>query len=226
MSFVRSATDKSNVILDSLPYIESVHGDYEEYALALIEEEMQNTEPRASRPLQLMNFRTPLMQKEYDGIQVEEDEAMGVRIVVNQNRDENSFQPLKIVRPTKLDEWRTHAIPQMKSRFEAERIRGVVLEAQKEEGVKIWKDYNANLDNLKAHWSKTLKESTERVEEINFQRQQAQAQHFGPELAKLDQEYHQALYRRNQLEHAIEALRRGATKSGDASRKRKAVESL
>lgn len=225
MSLVNSATDESKVILDSLPYIESVHEDYEEYALALIEEEMQNFKPRSLSKIPPLRFRTSLMQKEYDGLQVEEDETTGERTVVNPNRDSNTFQPLKIARPTNLDEWRSHAIPQMKSRFEAERIRGIMLEAEKEKGVQIWKDYNAILDNLKGHWSSVLKNSTEKVEEINYQRQESQAQNYGPELTKLEQEYQQALYRRNQVEHAIEALKRGATLSGDASRKRKADDS-
>ncbi|KAL3918585.1 MAG: hypothetical protein SGILL_004163 [Bacillariaceae sp.] len=225
MSLAAATTNKEKVILDSLPYIETVHADYEEYALAMIEEEMQSSKPRALPRIPPMRFRTSLLQEEYDGLELVEDESDCQRIVSNFRRQQgggNSFQPLKIVRPTNLEEWKTHALPQMKSRFEAERIRGVVLEAEKEEGVKIWKDYNANVDGVKEFWSQALKQSTEKVEEINFQRQEAQGQKFGPELGRLDQEYQQALYRRNQLEHSIEALRREAVSSADTSRKRKA----
>ena len=68
------------------------------------------------------------------------------------------------------------------------------------------------------------------VEEINFRRQQGQTQQVGPEIDRLNQEYEEALYRRNQLEYAIEGIKRetsinnanNTSNGGDTtSRKRK-----
>jgi hypothetical protein len=189
---------QSEMVLDSLPYVEAVHEDYEEYALALIEEEMKQFNARSLKKMPPLQFRTPLMQHEY-GTLIVDDQFVP--------RPERSFQPLKIARPTTLDEWKTTAIPQAKSRFEAERIRSLVLEAEKEEAVSNWKDYNTALEHLQAQASTALQKQREAVEEINYQRQQAQQQQLGPQLDQLSLEYQQVLYRRNQLQHAIAGLR-------------------
>lgn len=193
---------QSAVILDSLPYVEAVHEDYEEYALSLIEEEMKQLQPRALKKLPPINFRTPLMKAEYTE-----------RVVDGEfkPREERSYQPLKIVRPTTLDEWRNVALPQAKARLEAERIRGLLLDAEKEEAVENWKAYNSQmLEGLRAQWANALVGRNDAVEEVNFQRQQAQQQQYWPEIVQLTTDYQQMLYRRNQLEHAIEGLRREA----------------
>jgi Breast carcinoma amplified sequence 2 (BCAS2) len=208
----RGDSDPQNeIVLDSLPYVETVHEDYEEYALALIEEEMKSITPRSLKKMLPLQFRTPILKTEFDALELIEDESTGERRVLNSQRsskDANGFQPLKIARPTSIEEWKSHALQQIKSRFESERLRGLVLEAEKEEAVQNWKDYNTSLEALKVFWARNLKERNEAVEEINFQRQQAQTQNLGPEIDRLNQEYQQALYRRNQLEHAIEAIRR------------------
>jgi hypothetical protein len=126
-------------------------------------------------------------------------------------REEQSYQPPKIARPSTLDEWRTNALPQAKARFEAERIRGLILDAEKDEAVLNWKAYNSQvIDQLQAQWAKALADQREAVDEINYQRQSAQEQQYGPQLDQLNTDYQQMLYRRNQLEHAIEGLRREA----------------
>lgn len=192
----------SPVILDSLPYVEAVHEDYEEYALSLIEEEMKQLRPRKVTKLTPVNFRTPMMKAEYTE-----------RVVDGEfkPREERSYQPPKIVRPSTLEEWRNVAIPQAKARLEAERIRGLLLDAEKEEAVENWKVYNSQLlEGLRAQWANVLADRNDAVEEVNFQRQQSQQQQYWPELVQLTTDYQQMLYRRNQLEHAIEGLRREA----------------
>lgn len=188
------------VVLDSLPYVEAVHEDYEEYALSLIEEEMKQLQPRPLKKLRPLHFRTPMMKAEYSE-----------RVVDGEfkPREERSYQPLKILRPSTLEEWRNVALPQAKARLEAERIRGLLLDAEKEEAVENWKAYNSQLlEDLRAQCSNVLADRNDAVEEVNFQRQQAQQQQYWPELAQLTTDYQQMLYRRNQLEHAIEGLRR------------------
>ncbi len=222
-------TDSSSgVILDSLPYVETVHEDYEEYALALIEEEMKAIAPRPLKKMTPLNFRTPTMKTEYNTLVVQDGENSHVR--PRPKEQLQIFQPTKITKPTEWkdqDKASNDALSRIKSRYEAERIRGMVLQVEKEEGVASWKDYTASLDELAAHWTKLVQQEVEAVEEINFRRQQAQTQQVGPELDRLTQEYQKTLYKRNQLEHAIEGLRRknGANSGGDESRKRKADES-
>ncbi|OEU10437.1 hypothetical protein FRACYDRAFT_247539 [Fragilariopsis cylindrus CCMP1102] len=54
---------------DSLPYVETVHANYEEYALALIKEEMKASVPtRSLKKMPPLNFRTSMMQKECESL--------------------------------------------------------------------------------------------------------------------------------------------------------------
>jgi hypothetical protein len=226
------ANDNNNntVVFDCLPYVESIHEDYEEYALALIEDEMKAIEPLPLKKVPPIRFRTELMRVEYSNVKMIEQHQHrtsendpnnnvegvmedGTLLVATIQREGNlnhtiSFHPSKIARPTTLDEWSSHAIPEIKKRFEAERIRAIVLDAEKEDGVDSWKVHNSALDDLKSLWIRLLKDRSDAVEEINFQRQQRQQEYFGPELDRLNQQYQEALYRRNQVEHAIEALKR------------------
>jgi len=212
--------DEPTVFLDSLPYVETVHEDYEEYALALIEEEMKAIAPRSLKKIPPLNFRTPIMHKEYD-LLVNKENGETLIPVLQPKEQLLSFQPRKIVKPTTIEEWNdSSAIGQARSRFEEERIRSVILESEKEEGVANWKDHIAGLDDLVAFWMKSLQKQTGIVEEINYQRQQAQERQSGPELDRLNQDYQQSLYRRNQLEYEIEKLRREGTNNCIA-RKRK-----
>jgi hypothetical protein len=191
--------DESNrIFLDSLPYVDTVHEDYEDYALALIEEEMKQFQPHGGRKVAPVRFRSTMMQQEFKSLVVENQ---------FQPRKETSFQPRKITRPETEEEW-VVGINDAKSRLESERIRGLLLEAEKEEAVESWKDYNMALQHHQMQWENALQRQKESVEEINYQRQQAQQNQLGPQLETLNLEYQQALYRRNQLEHAIEAHRR------------------
>lgn len=195
--------ERSNVVIDSLPYVEEVHQDYEDYALALIEDEMKQIKPRPLPKAPIMRFRSELMKTEYTERLVDGE--------FKPREDNISFHPRKISRPSTLDEWRSVALPQAKSRFEAERIRGLILDAEKDETVGNWKAYNSKvLEPMKAQWTNTLAGKKESVEEVNFQRQQSQHNQYGPELDQLTTDYQQILYRRNQLQHAIEGMEREA----------------
>jgi hypothetical protein len=200
-------TDENHVVIDSLPYVEELHQDYEDYALELIENEMKQIEPRPLKKMPVVRFRSPLMQAEY------RDRVIGGGEF--KAREQQSYQLRRISRPTTLDEWRTLALPQAKSRFEAERIRGLILDAEKDEAVLNWKAYNDNvLEQIRDQWSNKLAGQKDAVEEVNFQRQQSQQNQYWPELEQLMTDYQQILYRRNQLEHAIEGLRREAKLTG------------
>jgi hypothetical protein len=182
----------------SLPYVDAVHEDYEDYALALIEEEMKQFNPRSIRKMPVVRFRSTMMQNEYESL-VDDNSFVP--------RKETSFQPRKIARPMTEDEW-ISGIKDAKCRHEAERLRGIILDAEKEEAVSKWKDFNTMLGHHQSHWSIALQKQIEIVEEINYQRQQAQQNQLGPQLETLNTDYQNLVYRRNQLEHAIEGVRR------------------
>jgi hypothetical protein len=202
-----TANDNS-IILDSLPYVDAVHEDYEEYALALIEEEMKQFQPRAlSTAMPSINFRTPLMQHEYHTLVKAETNEYTARNP--QDLVESLTFQLKDHLPpnTTEDEYR-QAIRQARSQYEAERIRGTVLEVEKEVSGKHWKDYNDGLlQGMQSNSQFLLQAQCAEVEEINYQRQQAQQQQLQPQLQELEQQYQTALYKRNQLEHAICGLK-------------------
>ena len=234
MTEIVESNSLSGSMMDSLPYVETVHEDYEEYALALIEEEMKVIAPRPMRKIPPLNFRTPMMRTEYESLVVNgklEDGVDAQKSFVQTRPKEQFqlFQPKKVMKPSTMqgrkDDENTilDAISQMKSRYEAERIRALLLDVDKEEGVSIWKAYNAKLDELAGFWNTLLKQEIETVEEINFRRQQSQTQQVGPEITRLNQKYQEALYRRNQLEHAIEGLKRKSARASndEISRKRK-----
>mmetsp|Transcript_18177 Transcript_18177/g.43940 ORF Transcript_18177/g.43940 Transcript_18177/m.43940 type:complete len:225 (+) Transcript_18177:107-781(+) len=210
------------VVLDSLPYIEQIHNDYEEYALALIEEEMKNGNSNNMNPLEPIKFRSNLMKKEYktliknggngDG---DDDAEMAVPRSPQDGGGSSFFVPPKIARPAptpsskSIEGWTTHAIPAAKQRYESERIRSMVLEAQKEDAVTDWKMYNSKLERgVKSMYESSLKTTSENIEEINYQRQKIQTDSFLPQLDELTVQHQQIVYRRNQLEHTIEGLRR------------------
>lgn len=217
-----TSLSSTSALMDSLPYVENVHEDYEEYALALIEEEMKAIEPRSFQKIPPLNFRTSMMQTEYNTLVVMEgDGTMAFR--ERPKKACLAYQPSKITKPSDMaSEAGKTALSRIKSQYEAERIRSMVLEVEKQEGVAIWKDYIAHLDRLGSAWAQSLKQQMDAVEEINFRREQAQTQQVGPEIERLSQKYEQALYRRNQLEYAIEGLRRNG--ANDTTRKRKTVE--
>ena len=192
-----STTTAPSYILDSLPYVDAVHEDYEEYALALIEEEMKQFEPRSlPRKMPPLNFRSPLMQQEYETL-VQGDEYVP-------REPHFGLQPLK---PADIKDYEAH-LPQAKARLEAERIRSVIVDVEKEDAAVGWKEHVQDLTSLHNQWSQLLQKQREQVEEINYQRQQAQQQQLGPQLQELEVQYQQALYKRNQLQHAIIGLQR------------------
>jgi len=90
-----------------------------------------------------------------------------------------------------------------KCKYEAERIRSQILEAEKNEAVESWKIFNESLSLHQMELSRVVKKQFEAVEEINYERQKAQQQQLGPQIETLSMEYQRALYRRNQFKHGI-----------------------
>jgi hypothetical protein len=191
------ANDPPPLVLDSLPYVETLHEDYEEYALAMIEEEMQKFQPRALPKMPPLKCRTDLMQQEYETL-VQENQYVPREPI-------SLVQP--IATPKTIDEAQ-EAIKIARSRLEAERIRGMIIDAEKDDAVEGWKQHLQDLQQLHEKWTKLLESQRGQVEEINYQRQQLQQQQVGPELTELDRKYNEELYRRNEKQYQIIGFQR------------------
>ncbi|CAB9519797.1 breast carcinoma amplified sequence 2 [Seminavis robusta] len=187
-----------DALMDALPYVDSTHEDYEQYALALIEEEMKNSKPPSDvLGLAPIKFRSPLMEAEYQ------------RYVESDGKPE----PIKLPKASKtqaptsdtLADW-DESVQQARSEYERERVRSMILDVKKDSGAALlWKGFNGNLDKeLEAH-QKLLNDQRQRVEQINLQRSEDQ-QKTGKQLEILTNQYQASLERRFRLDMAIDAL--------------------
>jgi hypothetical protein len=195
----RPAPPAETAMMDSLPYVDVVHEDYEQYALALVEEEMKNSKaPDLPSKLPDINFRSVLMEKEYQRF-VDTDgkpkltkwNATNVATVPEDDDDMEAWQA---------------AVGQARSEYEAERTRSMSLEARKDAGaVVLWKGFNEHLDKDLASRQEALHKQRELVEQINLKRSEDQ-QKDGKQLHILTDQYQSAVERRFQLQQAIVAL--------------------
>ena len=193
---VSAARDEAdNGFLDALPYFESTNEDYEEYALALIEDEMKLLEPRQADSVSGIRFRSPIMQQECNLL------IVGSKFIERQALPGQKNQD----RP-QTGEAGVHGVREAKCRYEEERIRSQVLEVEKDEAVESWKKFNECLSLHQMELSGAVKKQFEAVEEINYQRQKLQQQQLGPQIDTLSMEYQRTLHRRNQLKHSIRSL--------------------
>ena len=193
---MRDSEEPPKVVLDALPYVDPVNEDYEQYALALIEDEMNKIKAPKSIPVPPVRFRTELMREEY-----------GQRTCRSE-----PFQPIDFsstVSPPKnnknVEAWK-EAVQKARLAYESERLRGILLELDKE-GLSAaqWKQYNALLAASQEFSQKILSEQRETVDEINLRRQQSQQQ-SGQELRVLTTQYESLVQKLHQLKQAISEL--------------------
>lgn len=189
-----------DVVMDSLPYYDVVHEDYEQYALALIEEEMKNRSAPDLDSLPPIKFRTPLMEQEYQRLIDTDGKALSTEWIIT-----NMANPPGGDDENDVEAWRT-AVKQARSEYEAERAHSMALEARKDNGAAVlWKGFNDNLDKELAALRQAVSEQKERVEQINLYRSEEQ-QKVGKQLHILTDKYKNALGRRFQLQQALLAL--------------------
>ena len=200
--------------MDSLPYVDAVQDDYEQYALSLIEDEMKAAinKPRQSRDgsnleeLPTINFRTPAMEHEY--------QTRFMAATGNSDNGEDSHTAAKALQiRTKIDPpegenvqaWRD-AVLQARVGYESERARSMALEVKKDAGAALlWKGFNGSLDQDAAAMQSALASQRQTVEQINLQRSEDQ-QKAGRQLHILTTQYQTALERRFQLQQATATL--------------------
>jgi hypothetical protein len=195
----QNSAESGEALMDSLPYVDEVHEDYEHYALALIEEEMKKSKAPDLDNLPPVNFRAPLMELEYRRFIDSDGKPEPIQL---QGTSGLASPPNGVA---DVEAWR-NAVKKAKSEFEAERSRSVVLEVKKDAGAALlWKGFNEKLDHDFALLQQALTRQKELVEQINLQRSEDQ-QKTGKQLHILTTKYQSALERKFQLQQAIVAL--------------------
>jgi hypothetical protein len=187
---------EGGMVLDALPYIDSANEDYEQYALALIDDEMNNISPMITPKSIPTKFRTPLMKYEFSL-------TPGMREL---DRPDSETR-VKTPETENNDDWK-RAVEEAKIVYEWERLRSVYLEIDKAgEGnaASIWMQYNHTLDHLKTLWEQALHAQRDRVEEVNHGRQQEQLT-AGEDLTLLATDYNTRIQKLITLKEAVANL--------------------
>ena len=185
------------VVLDALPYVEQLHEDYEQYALALIDDELKKQPTSSSMPKQSEpKFRTSLMQTEY--------EAATNRLgpLVPFTSDSVLEPPVK--NGSSVQEWQD-AVQKARTAYERERIRSLSLTIAKETATMQHKAYNEMLRARVQEQSQLLERQQQVVEELNLQRQQNQ-QGTGQKLHVLETQYNDLVQKLFSLRNAVATL--------------------
>jgi len=197
-----ASPSQPNVVLDGLPYVEDTHEDYEQYALSLIEQDMQSTLSPPKLPAAPdLHLRTSLMRTSYQELDQGGKSDGDDTIEWNMS---NEF----VGKPSSdnPDEWR-EAVEKARVAYETERLRGEALSVDKSGSSEVWKahveDKTHNMEALSAQTTR----QRQQVEEINLARSQQQSA-AGQELRILEQKHSDALKKRWHLSKAIQALER------------------
>lgn len=197
---------------DSLPYADQTHEDYEEYAMHLLEDEMNRIPPRRVEPPPAVRFRSPFMKAEYERVVVVAAKQEPAVVVVTQDDDDSPLdEPLE----NTLQAWE-RAVQRAKVAYEKERLRAVLLDISKEGSTagEQWKQMNVYLESFKAQLEALLREQKARVDAINIGRRAAQEQ-AGQDLLVLSMRYANLIEKTQQLKQAVAELK-DELKQGDA----------
>lgn len=195
MTASTAAYKAGNQACDSLPYFDSTNEDYEEYAMALIEDEMKLVELPQPNGVTAIRFRSSIMQNECDLLIVGSE--------FKPRKDDTG--KVKHHRP-ETEEASVSSVREAKFKYEGERIRSQLLEVEKNEAIESWKIFNESLSLHQMELSGAVKKQVDAIEEINYERQNLQQQQLGPQIDALSLEYQRTLYRINGMKHSISTL--------------------
>jgi hypothetical protein len=151
-------------VLDSLPYVDAVHEDYEQYALSLIEDEMKIlAAPKVGR-LPSMKLRSELLRNDYETLSKNPDNPAELQLSIRaQESAENT-----------VEEWRK-SVKDARAEYEAERQRSAVLEIEKSDAsTQQWKQFGTMLEDLQKNAEQQMTEEKNAVDVINAERQKHQ----------------------------------------------------
>lgn len=191
----RDEKEPQQVVIDSLPYVDAVHEDYEQYALSLIEEEMKNMKPPKLKPLPPLKFKSDVLGNDYETLSKHPDRKFELS-----NRSQEPSEQT-------IEAWRK-AVQDSRAEYEAERQRSVVLEIEKSEAsVYQWKQYGTMLENLQKESSAHVDAGKAAVDKLNAERQQHQEK-VGHTLHLLNSQWQGAMQKRFQLQVATRDLER------------------
>lgn len=207
-----SGPSSVRIVLDSLPYIDHVHPDYEAYALDLIEEEMNHIEPNPHALRHLRNplegedaSKTPLFQFSIGGLNVREYDDVVAR--EGQPRKDiidyiNSVQSQLPKDESSVQDW-TNSMDKAKIELEYERIRLVNAELQAEFETSIWKEHSVSLDIYTKVMNDNLTNQKLKVDQINANRKEIQETDGAPKLLVLDRRWIELIRKNSHLSQAI-----------------------
>ena len=223
-SIGRTRRSSSIPILDSLPYIDTIHPEYEHYAISLLEQEMQQVSstsaelhPRVQQLIQSAQHPTNPSRKRTRLVTGEEKED-----VVVPNQKENSGttgikltdvtkevfpSPPSSDHPTKIDEWQT-TVRKARIAYEKERVRSMELNIDQEMLSESWKRFNQDILQPQLEQYQTLVQDEQyQVSKINLERQERQTKEYHATLSQLQYQYHDLVQKISALRHAIDTTR-------------------
>lgn len=187
--------NKDRFVLDALPYIDSIHEDYEQYALSLIEDEMKKIDPPEVKPLPILGLKSEILSNDYKTLSQKDSNRVLELTSRAKEPSENTAEAWK------------RAVQDARAEYEAERQRSLVLEIEKSEASTIqWKLYGGMLDSLQQRAKEQAEKGQSTVDQINVRRQQHQEK-VGQSLHQLNTQYEGRIRKRFQLQLALRNLK-------------------
>jgi hypothetical protein len=189
-------TEKAPFVIDSLPYVDVVHEDYEQYALSLVEEEMKTLKPPKVARLPPTNLKSKLLQNDYETLSKNPNQPPELEL---SNR---AKEPSK----STVEAWR-QAVQEARAEYEGERERSVVLEIEKSDASTYqWKHYGTMLESIHKDGQTRMTTEKDAVDLINAERQKHQEK-AGQSLYLLSSQFQGAVQKRFQLLAAVQNLK-------------------
>ena len=223
------------IILDSLPYIDTIHPEYEHQATELMEQEMRQQPPPSAasklHPRVIQSIQPP-PSSPHDTQQQQQQQPKKRRRrsqdeeildAVKENPTNISLpQPHIIILdesfPSKpkdhesennnnINEWKI-TIQKARIAYEKERIRSMELEVDQDTLSDVWKQYHAQLlEPQLLQYQQLLQDQEYKVTKINYERHENQTKEYQPTLAKLQYQYHDVLQKIVTLQNAIQSAK-------------------
>ncbi|XP_017474268.1 PREDICTED: pre-mRNA-splicing factor SPF27 [Rhagoletis zephyria] len=172
------------VTVDALPYIDQGYDDagVRESALAMVEEECRRYRPTKNYlehlpPLNTNAFETELMASEFERIQNRQPmETLSMK--------RYELPPPPSGKLSEVTAWQ-ESIENSMAQLEHQWVRAMNLELMIDYGIESWKAYLEVIAALQAKTLTQLQESKKHIQDINWQRKQAQT-HAGEKLKTLE----------------------------------------
>ncbi|RHZ53187.1 hypothetical protein Glove_449g7 [Diversispora epigaea] len=198
------SADHSEVIIDSLPYIdrEIDYGGVRAKVDKLVEQEMRRR-PTGSKRDQALNFPSnfeffkdsPILSTEYQRVQ------QGKPII---EMDTNRYKLPDPEDKTDLESWKK-AVDNSKSQLNHQNLRSYNLELLQKYGANAWRVHNFQLEHELQQYQKTLEEYKQNILELNKQRKSEQLQ-AGSQIENLELKWTEIIGKTLQVEVACASL--------------------